>query len=53
MMGSSKSQVWREGRIKDISIARYSNHDTLKPLLSSETTPLGAIHAVRGRVGVL
>ena len=43
----------REGRIKDISIARYSNHDTLKPLLSSETTPLGTIHAVRGRVGVL
>jgi len=43
----------REGRIKDISIARYSNHDTLKPMLISETTPLGTIHAVRGRVGVL
>jgi nucleoside-diphosphate-sugar epimerase len=47
------ASVVREGRIKDISIARYSNHDTLKPLLISETTPLGTIHAVGGRVGVL
>lgn len=45
--------VVREGRIKDISIARYSNHDALKPLLTSEVTPLGTLHAVRGRVGVL
>lgn len=43
----------REGRIKDISTARYSNHDVLKPILTTEVTPLGTIHAVRGRVGVL
>jgi nucleoside-diphosphate-sugar epimerase len=45
--------VVREGRIRDISLARYSNVDTLKPLLSSETTPLGTIHAVRRRVGAV
>jgi nucleoside-diphosphate-sugar epimerase len=45
--------VVREGRIKDVSIPRYSNHEALKPLLTSEVTPLGTIHAVRGRVGVI
>jgi nucleoside-diphosphate-sugar epimerase len=47
------ANVVREGRIKDISIARYSNHDALRPLLISEVTPLGTIHGVRGRVGLL
>ena len=50
---SEVAAVVRDGRIKDISIARYSNHDALKPLLTSEKTPLGTIHAVRGRVGVI
>jgi nucleoside-diphosphate-sugar epimerase len=43
----------RSGRIKDISIARYSNHDALRPLVISEVTPLGTIHGVRGRVGLI
>ena len=39
------------GRIRDVSAARFSNHDALRPLVTSEVTPFGKIHSVRGRVG--
>jgi nucleoside-diphosphate-sugar epimerase len=47
------ARVVREGRIKDVSVARFSNHDALKPLLTSEVTPLGTVYGVRGKVGVI
>ena len=44
------SSVIRDGRIRDISVARFSNHDALRPHLISEVTPFGTIHSVRGRI---
>jgi nucleoside-diphosphate-sugar epimerase len=47
------ARVVREGRIKDVTVARYSNHEALKPLLTSEVTPLGTIFGVREKVGTI
>lgn len=45
------AKVIREGRISDTSIARYSNHDQLRPLLKGESTPLGRLLGIAGRIG--
>jgi nucleoside-diphosphate-sugar epimerase len=44
------SSVIRDGRIRDASVARFSNHDALRPHLASEVTPFGTIHRMRGRI---
>jgi nucleoside-diphosphate-sugar epimerase len=46
------ADIVRQGRIKDISVPRFSNHDTLKPLITSEVTPLGTIHGVGAKLGL-
>jgi nucleoside-diphosphate-sugar epimerase len=50
---SEVARVVLEGRIKDVTVPRYSNHDALKPLLASEVTPLGTIFGVREKVGLI